>query len=273
MAFDPKVGEGAFKKLEATLRALPADAIATPNCDVQDGAVGALALVDLANHPTRKALFELLHEQLFAKDTVEKLETSAWAAWYAHTRVLSEMAGASGMRVDATMYQESGKLLRDLLQLIEYHVGKVPEVAVEIADIRTGLGYQDRASDLARVAALWDEWERELRDDKRLYREHDSAKARDYAHQIVTALRAHTPDATAAWLDLRNRAWTLMSSLYTDVQAAGVFVFRHQPESAAQFVALRQAVVHRRRRTTAGPSPAEPPPPEPSPSAATAPAE
>ena len=156
--FDLKAGEQAFKELEATLRAIPAQDIAIPNCDVQNAAVSALALVDVANAPASKERFDWLADEIFKKDAVERLERVAWAAWYAHVRMRSEAAVETETKVDPATFEAAGSLLTKMLKLIDYHVGDRTEVAAEIDDIRSGSGYQDRASDLVRAAALWERW-------------------------------------------------------------------------------------------------------------------
>jgi hypothetical protein len=268
-AFDPLAGEAAFEKLESRLRGLAADEVAIPNSDPQDSAIAGLALVDVAREPRRRARFSLLPEELISKTSVEQLELASWATWYAHTRMLSEVAGASGAKVDATLYEKSGQHLSKMLKVLEYHVGEAPEVAAEIAGIRSGTGYQDRASDLVRAAALVERYRAELEGDERWFDESDAALARTYAEQIVQSLRSSMQSRAADWTDLRNRAWTELNRWYNEVRAAGEFVFRAEPGERDLFLPLRQAVSPTRPRTVrhdeapASPSPAEPASPSP----------
>ncbi len=266
--FDLKAGEQAFKELEATLRAIPAQDIAIPNCDVQDSAISALALVDVANAPASKERFDWLADEIFKKDTVERLERVAWAAWYAHVRMRSEAAVETETKVDPATFEAAGSLLTKMLKLIDYHVGDRTEVAAEIDDIRSGSGYQDRASDLVRAAALWERWRAELDQDTRFFDPKDGEQARAYAEGIVRSLRAAHRANTAAWNDLRARAWTLLNELYSEVRAAGTYLFRHEPAERDRFTALRQTVSPTRGRPKAPPAEPEPVPTEPEPARA-----
>src|SRR2546421_4578394 len=266
-ALDPQAGQAAFNQLEARLRAIPADQVSLPNSDIQDAAIAALNLVDVARDPKRSAKLAMLSPDLFAKDAVDQLEMAAWAAWYAHTQVRTEAANATGVKVDVAVYEGSGQHLAKLLKMLEYYVGTVPEVASEIADIRAGSGYQDRASDLVRTAVLWERYRADLEGDKRYFDPTDASKARTYAESIVQALRSSLGASAADRADLRNRAWTLMLELYNEVRAAGEFVFRNDPVELDFFLPLRQVVSPARPRKTdtppAPPAPAPAPPPAP----------
>ncbi len=264
-AFDPQAGEQAFKNLEAALRAIPAQDLSIPNSDVQDSAISALALVDVVNAPAAKERFDWLPNEIFKKDTVERLERVAWAAWYAHVRMRSEAALETETKVDPATFEAAGSLLAKMLKLIDYHLGDRTEVAAEIADIRSGSGYQDRASDLVRAAALWEHWRAELDQDKRFFDPKDGERARAYAEGIVRSLRVSLRANTAAWNDLRIRAWTLLNELYSEVRTTGVYLFRHEPAERDQFVPLRQAVSPTRGRPKAPPAEPELAPTEPEP--------
>jgi len=169
--------------------------------------------------------------------------------------------------VDAGLFDASGAHLAKMLKLIEYHVGTRPTVAAEIADIRSGQGYQDRASDLVRAAKLWDDWHDEIQDDKRNFDPGDGAQARSYAQAIVRALSASMSAGAADTTDMRNRAWSLLTSLYSDVIAAGEFLFRRSPADLEILVPLKQAVNPTKARPkTDGPEePGPPPAPGPTP--------
>jgi hypothetical protein len=77
--------------------------------------------------------------------------------------------GDLGVKVDVATYEASGQHLGKMLKMLDYHVGMVSEVAAEIADIGGGAGYQDRASDLVRAAALWERYRADLEVDKRFF--------------------------------------------------------------------------------------------------------
>jgi hypothetical protein len=261
---DASAGEAAFRALEGALRAMPAEEVTQPNSDVQESAIAALNLVKIAREPAIRARLALLPASLLAPDAIDQLERAAWAAWHAQTRVLAGEVQSGGARVDGELFRSSGQHLDRMLKLLDYHVGSVPEVEAELAGIRGGVGYQDRASDLVRAAAVWERWRGELEGDKRHFDPTDGDKARGFAQAIVTALRDSLGSDILAQADLRNRAWSLLKRLYDDVREAGQYMFRNEPAMADLFVPLRQ-VVHPRSRPkpagveTAGTPPAPPP--------------
>jgi len=246
---DAGAAQAAFGKVEAELRALPAAALQIPNRELQDAAVAGLALADIARAPKRKARFDGLSAGTFPAGRIEALEQAALAAWFVQTKVLSESAGSGGAKVDFSLMQESEQHLGEMLKLIDYHVGDIDQVAVELADIRGGSGYHDRASDLVRTAQLFEAWQDELADDPRRYDPNAAKQARAYADRILEALR-QSVQASAEWADMRNRAWTHLDALYKDVQTTGAWLFRNEPEDGDLFVPIRRMIdlVRPRRR-------------------------
>ena len=155
-----------------------------------------------------------------------------------------------------------------MVTLLEYHVGGAHDVAMEVADIRRGLGYQDRATDLVRAATLWERHEDELRSDTRRYEPGDGARARKLAQEIVAQLQQSASASSVSWADLRLRAFSRMARLYEDLRQAAAFVFRNEPAQLALFPPLRSAALaHFGRRTVPktsadpAPPPAQPTPP------------
>ncbi len=254
---DLAAGENALKAIEPALRAMKQDELVVMTMDAQESALAALSLVDVARDPKRLAQLKLLMPALLAADAIEQLELAAWATWFAHTKLQTEQALSKGAKVDVDTYEASSKHLTKMLKLIEYHVGDLAEVAVELADIRSGTGYQDRASDLVRAASLFERHKRELEGDTRYYDVKDADVARRFAETIVESVRASMGKSVAEWSDLRARAWSRMAHLYSDVRSAGEFVFRRDLEQRDLFAALRQVVVpYRGRRTGLDEAPA-----------------
>jgi hypothetical protein len=255
---DPSAGESALNRVEPTLRAIAAADLTVVNADAQDAAVAALALVDIARDPARLARLKALPATIFAADTLEQLEDTAWALWFTQTKLQSESVQQTGVKVDVATYEASGQQLARMLKVLEYHVGHIPEVAAELADIRSGVGYQDRASDLVRTASLVEKHASELAADTRYYEANDATVARQYAETIIGAMRVAMGKTAAEWSDLRQRAWFRLNFLYNEVLAAAGFVFRAEPEQRGLFVPLRQVLVPFKKRQpveTAGPAP------------------
>jgi len=251
---DLAAGENALKTIEPALRAMTQNDLVLMTIDAQESALAALALVDVARDPKRLEQLKLLMPALLATDAIEQLELTAWALWFTHTKLQTEQALSTGAKVDAETYEASGKLLTKMLKLLEYHVGDRPDVVVEISDIRSGAGYQDRASDLVRTASLFEQHRSELQADTRYYDPKDAETARRFAETIIESIRASMGKSVAEWSDLRARAWSRMTRLYNDIRAAGEFVFRSDPEHRDLFAPLRQVVAPYRNRRGDAPS-------------------
>ncbi len=254
---DPAIAQAAFETIRKRLDELPAETVTHPRTDLQAAALAGLALVDIARVPQRKARFDKLPADEFSPTTIDDLEQVCCAAWFVQTRVQAETADDGGPKVEAALYEDSGTHLDNLLKLLDYHVGT--EVAAQLADIRSGTGYQDRASDLLRAATLFDTWEDELKADVRRYEASMAADARAYANAILAEIRASMTSAKT-WTEMRDRCWTLLLDLYKDVEDTGQWLFRKEPREQQAFISLRRMV--RLVRPPRKPKPpATPPPP------------
>ncbi|MBX3197909.1 MAG: hypothetical protein KF894_07165 [Labilithrix sp.] len=239
---DAATGKASFDRVRSTLSALPADAIAQPNVDLQRAAMAALVLVDRARHGERSARFALLPAALFAASTVDDLEHMANAALHVDVEALREGAATTNVKVDAAVMQQATELRDRMLKTAEYNLGHKDSVARELADIRIGTGYFDLANDCARLAALYAEHKSDLALDKRFY---DTADV-DLAASLASAIRGeYRAAATRAgqYTDLRPRVFTELVRLYNEVRAAAHFLFRAEPNVVDDFPALRAAAL------------------------------
>ena len=252
---DPKTTQNAFESMSSELGAVPAGDVMTPNSDAQQAAVAALALVDVMEAPSRANAFDELPERMIARDASRSLERAALATWYAASCLQDEQALASGAKVSVDVMERATKLRAKLLKQLEYHLDESPQVLAQLADIRIGAGYQDMASDLSRLGRLHGDHAAVLSGDAR-YDANDAATAQTLATEIVESLRASMGKEVAEWTDKRNRAWTVMAGIYSDVIAAAQFVFRKQPSELALYVPLKTASIVSRSR---GPAAAEAP--------------
>ena len=107
----------------------------------------------------------------------------------------------------------------------------------EVASIRAGTGYRDTASDLIRLARIYEDQKAKVETDPLNYRDTDAAEARALAHDILTELgKAQSAEEQRCVGDL-TRAWTLLRDTYGEAQWAGQFLYRHE-EPEAKFPSL-----------------------------------
>jgi len=239
---DAATGKASFDRVRSNLSALPADAIAQPNMDLQSAAMAALVLVDRARQGERPARFALLPAALFAKSTVDDLEHMANAALHVEVEALREGAANTNVKVDVAIVQQAADLRARMLKTAEYNLGHKETVARELADIRLGTGYLDLANDCTRLAALYAAHKSDLAIDNRYY---DSADA-DLANALASKIRGEYRAAASRagqYAELRPRVFTELVRLYNEVRAAAHFLFRAEPNVVDEFPALRAAAV------------------------------
>ena len=110
-----------------------------------------------------------------------------------------------------------------MMRVVAYYFSDDDKLGPEIADIRSGTGHQDLASDLVRLADLADIYEAQsdvVKHDTKHYRATDARDARTNAHTILEALSATQNAEYKKWLDLSARAWTLLAAHYAETGAA-----------------------------------------------------
>jgi hypothetical protein len=198
------------------------------NVNLQRAAIAAAATGGRVRAPEMRARFAELPGSVFDIGHVDRLEPAALALWHAVVESKRAAVGASGGFIDPALAEVAAALKSRMFQVIEYHLGDVREVRNELDAIRDGTGYIDQATDLSRLARLYDEYGLALAGDTRHYRAEDGPQADQVSRAIVRELGEGQHDNAAIWSDYVSRAWTLLADTYDEVSAAGRFVFRHE---------------------------------------------
>lgn len=196
-------------------------------------AQAAIFLVEEARVPARAAALAALPASLFDGAVVDRLAATA-AALLAQA---SPAVVAVTVRPETLAHAEAIKAR--LQKLLEYHLADDPQASAELAEIRTGSGPLDLASDLSRYASLCGAHEALLGGDRN-FRPEDVPEARIAAGEIVADLQAI---AAANGEGDRRLLLALLAADYAEVLAALVFVGRREPKEAqAKWVPLRAAL-------------------------------
>jgi hypothetical protein len=198
------------------------------NVNLQRAAIAAAATGGRVRAPEMRARFAELPGSVFDIGHVDRLEPAALALWHAVVESKRAAVGASGGFIDPELAELAVALKGRMFQVIEYHLGHIREVRNELDAIREGAGYIDVATDLSRLARLYDEYGLALAGDTRHYRAEDGPQADQVSRAIVRELGEGQQDDAAIWSDYVSRAWTLLADTYDEVSAAGRFVFRHE---------------------------------------------
>lgn len=234
--FDPKAGKAAYEELEGRLRSIPDEKVVPALADVEAAAITALAVADIAHSPAARG--QLAQMPTLDAWHVDNLAKVAWAAWYCRAQALSESAASGGDRVPAEVIDAESERKQRMMKALDYNLGHLPEVANDLASIRAGSGYKDLASDLTRLANLYEKHADELADDKRWYRRTDLEDARKGARKIIDAL---APRGDGSWARMQSRTWTLLLESYEEVRGAMRWLRRHDPDVDDQFPSLYAA--------------------------------
>jgi len=127
-----------------------------------------------------------------------------------------------------------------MLKVVQYHLDDDPVLAAEIADIISGTGYSDLASDLQRLAVLYRDHEEVLRSDAHFYCGDDQAAA-VAAAEILRALARGEDEAVSHWIDQVNRSFAVLDRAYQRVRLFGLALYHgeHAEERFPTFVSVR----------------------------------
>lgn len=215
------------------------------NTSLDKAILHAASIGRMVKQPGVRARFAGMPAGDFDQQHVERLETVALAAWHAAVSLESASVQTSGARISEADVAEGTKLKKRMIKVLEYHLGHLDEVAKELAAIRTGSGYLDLADDLVRLAALYLHHAADLGADTRHYRAADRDRAGRLAHAIHQVLGDGRDTDANYWSDTLARAWALLVATYSEVSAAGRWLYRHE-QGEQRFPSIY--TVGRRRR-------------------------
>ncbi len=249
LSFDPIIGEQALVTCKAALLGIDPTQVGFPNCDAIQAAGVAMALADHIFSERCKPFYDQIAEPLLGEATVPMLRTYAQTLFYLETRARSKIATSNEIRVDGALVSEGVEARERMIKVLAYHCESEPDMRVELASIRSGTGYVDLASDLARLATHYYTHRETIAVDKVHYKAADEDRARGISKEIVEALHAASDNTI---IDLRNRCWTKVLRVYAKLKAAMDFVFIDSPIDLATFPSLRHAVMQAGPRTRGG---------------------
>lgn len=236
MDYDPKAGKAAFDELHPRLKAIPKGEIVLANADVPQAAIAVLRVHAASSAPAERARFAAMPD--FDIKHLDDLGKLAWAAWYVRTVTLSAAATNTDVKIPIELLDAESARKERMLKVLEYHLDDHPKVSRIVVSIRSGTGYRDLAQDLTRLAELYADHKLVIEKDVKLYQSGDMAGARKGAEAILGALAADRAGDERTWIDLQNRAWTLLLASYNEVAAAGAWIHRKADDVDERFPSL-----------------------------------
>ena len=241
--FEPKTAREAYEGLQPRLAQISQQSLTTIRSPLVSVLTAVQAVAREMKQPERRARFEALPG--FDMSHLDDLERMAAAYWYATVQLRSARVRSSQVRVDAALVERASERKRRMLQLLEYHLSDLPLVERELAEVRSGQGYEDLASDLVRLAELHEAHRGEIVGDTRHYLVADASEARADALQIMTELAEHDEGARS-WVEAARRCAALLDHAYREVSAAAAWIYRNDP-TLAELIPSLHGLARKRR--------------------------
>ncbi|WP_437727172.1 hypothetical protein [Sorangium sp. So ce861] len=216
----PPQAAAAFDKALPEIEALSPDRLIAMNLDVPRVVSQVLGVL-----PGLVALRPAVAEHLptFELARLDRLETYALAAWYAHLLWLSSGDAESAVK---PLLAEAAPLRENLLGDAEALARRGLLDAEAVADVRAGQGHIDTANDLVALSALFSASWSEIAG-KTAATEEEVKRAGEVGPQLLAALgiREHGkgPGPTEA-ADKRARAFALLVHAYDQVRRAVAYL-------------------------------------------------
>ncbi|WP_437624997.1 hypothetical protein [Sorangium sp. So ce1151] len=216
----PPQAATAFNKTLPEIEALSADRLVPVNLDIPRVVSQVLGVL-----PGLLALRSGIAEQLQKHDValLDRLETYALAAWYAHLVWLSSGGAENALK---PLLEEAVPLRENLLSDAEALARRGLLDAETVAEIRAGQGHIDTANDLVALSALFSGSWSEIAG-RTAATEDEVNRAGDIGPQLLAALgvREHGkgPGPTEA-ADKRARAFALLVHAYDQTRRAVAYL-------------------------------------------------
>lgn len=230
--------EAAYQSLAGTLATSPPSKTKSLNLKVMS--TRGHLLYEQAHKADAAELFAKVPQELFNRGHLSLLLTCAQAASFAFGSLKNAKAlqNIDDARLSKELVSDATGLRVEMLAVVDYALGKDPEVAAIIAGIRSGRGYEDLASDLDQLARLYTAHKDTLQQDRLRYRATDAARARDLDAQITASLDDSRRARIAHWVDQGARITTLLRTSYEEVAATARWLLRASPNLDLRFPSL-----------------------------------
>ncbi len=228
---DPAAARKAYEAMTPRMATLAKDDLALLNIDGQAAAILALSVSRFLAEPEPRARFALLHPRTFDPAHLGDLGTIALTVSHAYVELQSARAQTTEAKLPVALVDKATQVKERMLECTEYLFKRHATLSKEVASIRAGTGYRDTASDLLRLAKIYEDQKDKVEKDPVNYRDTDAADARLHAQEILAELGNAQSAEEQRCVAAMTRAWTLLRNTYAEVQSAGRFLYRNeQPE-------------------------------------------
>ncbi|NUN16044.1 MAG: hypothetical protein HUU55_20650 [Myxococcales bacterium] len=232
------LAQAAYESIRERSEQLPASSLAKINVNLDDAALRAIRVGNVANKAPFFARFVHLGTEEFDIAHVKNLPTYGWALYHTRVLFLSVEVTLSGTKLPATLTRDGQDTRKRMLRCADYYLKDDPTFGPELDAIRAGQGYSDLARDLAQLATIYQQNETLLAFDTKYYRATDAADALRLSGEILLTLADGLTPEQRVHMDRVTRVYTLLRQSYLEVRAAAMFLFRHEPLLLQEFPSL-----------------------------------
>jgi hypothetical protein len=251
--------QGAWDVLQVAAQALSEESLVQPTVSIRDAALlGLRVATELTADPSAMSDFASLGAtRFFDVRHVHTLATAARAVLYVRAHVDADVPVTTS--VSQELIGEAKALQGRMLKVLGFYFDEGSDVGRELAKVRGAKGHAGLAGSLLTLGTLYGAHQKRIEKTPEFYRATDARAAGAVAEKIYAELAA--PDATGTWSDRQARAWTLFATAYSEVCAAGRFMYRHAKDLDARFPSLHSVNAARRgpaKKSEDPPTPADP---------------
>lgn len=240
--YDAVLAKGLVEAYRSRLAAIDPKRIITPRLDV-NVASGVLLSVH-ATATQAPGLYAQLEQLHAAKQidiaSVDDLKGVTFVLMFAHREATEAGAFKSTAKISEALDRDSSAIESEMQRVCEHNLSDHPDHGPVLDQLRPGISYLDRANDLLGYAKIYEAALEVVSKDTK-YKPTHVADARRLAGEILAALSAAMTPKAREWYDLLQRAWTLVTKIYFEVQQAGTFLLRYDPRRGERFPSLYAA--------------------------------
>ena len=237
--YDAVLAKGLVETYRPRLAAIDLARIITPRLDVDAASRALLSVHATATQaPGLYAQLKQLHaaEQLDIAN-VDDLKDVVFVMMFAYREATEAGAFKSNAKIPEALDTASAKLEIEMQSVCEHNLGDHAVHGPLLDILRPGTAYLDRANDLLGYAKVYEAEPGVVSKDTK-YKPTHLADARRLAGEILAALSAAMTPKAREWYDFLQRAWTLATKMYFEVQEAGTFLLRYDPRREERFPSL-----------------------------------
>jgi hypothetical protein len=185
-----------------------------------------------------------LDADVYDPQVITRLRLAALAAAYIYGRLLDARAlpADADAKLPKPLVEAATALRLTMLKVCRFYLDAIKEARLILDDVERGRGYVDLASDLERLAYLYQGHSDVLAADSTIYKASDATLAHQLDAQISDALGEQRKGQVSHWIDRQARVLVLLRGAYDDVAATGQWLLRSDPAQAQK----RFPPLHRR---------------------------